>query len=173
MNEAQTVEIKVFLKDGKYKKEVWKTILKVFSIAFAIAFLYYLQSFGMVFPSIGKSLYNAVFVFLMIAAIASAVSLLYAVGSGFQKGNGIEKNSAKTRIIFNGDGVSFVKGFNVEEKSWSDFAKIKETVDGFYIYENGGEKLFIPDYVFRSNTHRNDFRNVWKKHLGERAKVKI
>ena len=173
MTDQTKVEITVFLKDDNHRKEFTKKFFKVLPIAFGIFFIilfYRMIAFFWIVPEIPPSIFwGLVFI---VGSMALMISILYAVGSGFEKQNEIEKSSRKTRIIFSEDGVTFINGFDCDEIKWNDFTKIKETVDGFYIYPRDKKRFYIPEYSFETKKNIINFRALARLNLGKNAKVK-
>ena len=171
--EESSVEVQICIKDDGVRKVFIKNALKSLLAMFTLVFIYYF--YGYAFISLrffeGNTKGFPFFVFL-IFIIAASVSVLYAVGSGFQEVSELEKNSPKTRIIFRQSKVEFIKGFDSIEESWTDFHKIKETVDGFRIYPNDAKSFFINHYAFQTRQDILKFRKIAQTQLGDKAKLK-
>lgn len=173
LTEETSVEVEIWIKDGDVRKVFISGALKSLPVIFAIMVVYFLYSFG--FISIGFFKGNATgiaFIILMIFVMAGAVAVLYAVGSGFQEVSELEKSSKKTRIIFRQSRIDFIKGFDCNEKSWTDFSKIKETVDGFRVYPINEKSFFINEYAFQTRQDIHNFREIARRQLGDKAKLK-
>ncbi len=151
LTEETSVEVKIWIKDDGVRKVFVKSAMKSLLFMFILVFIYYFYSYASVSLRFfkGNTKGFSLFVFL-IFIMALAVSILYAVGSGFQKVSELEKVSPKTRIIFRQSKIEFIKGFDSIEKSWTDFSKIKETVDGFRVHPNDTKSFFINHYAFQT-----------------------
>lgn len=171
--EETLVEVKIWIKDKSVRKVFLKGALNTLPLIFVVMIGYFLSSVGVIPVRFFKE--NKINVFLLlflILVLASAVSLLYAVGSGFQEVSELEKKSRKTRIIFRASKIEFINGLDCSEKNWSEISKIKETVDGFRIYQAKGDSFFINEFAFQTRQNLQRFKEIVRSQLGERAKLK-
>jgi len=171
--EESSVEVQIWIKDDSVRKVFIKNALKSLLVMFTFVFLYYFYGYAFICLRFFKGNTESFpfFVFL-IFIIAASVSVLYAAGSGFQEVSELEKASPKTRIIFRQSKIEFIRGFDSIEKSWTDFHKIKETVDGFRVYPNDAKSFFINHHAFQTRQDILSFRKIARTELGEKAKLR-
>ncbi len=149
--EENSVEVQIWIKDDNVRKVFIKSAIKTLPVIFFIFFAYFFYQYAFVSLRFFNGNTKGFSAFILIIFImASAISVLYAVGSGFQKVSALEKASPKTRIIFSPSKIEFIQGSDSNEKSWTDFLRIKETVDGFRLYPNDAKSFFIKDLFHKS-----------------------
>lgn len=173
IGEKNQVEVKIWIRDADVNKVFIKSGFKALPGIFVVMFAYFLYSFGFLPIAISKGDIRIVFlVCFLVAVMASAISVLYAVGSGFQAVSELEKTSQKTRVIFSQSKIEFIKGFDSIEKKWTYFRRIKETVDGFRVYPNDEKGFFINHYAFRTRADIFNFREIVRTQINNKANLR-
>ena len=167
------VEVKIWIKDKSVRKVFLKGALNTLPLILVVMIGYFLSSVGVIpVRYIAENKINVFLLLFLVLILASAVSLLYAVGAGFQDVSELEKKSRKTRIIFRHSKIEFIDGLNCSEKNWSEISRIKETVDGFRIYPEKEDSFFIDEFAFQTRRNLQKFKEIVRSQLGERAKLK-
>lgn len=90
----------------------------------------------------------------------------------WKQANNIGKTLEPTKFIFSDEGLESSAKSSATKVTWNTFQKIQELKEDFLFYPQKNIFYTIPKRSFQSNSQIDEFRNLVREKLGDKAKLK-
>lgn len=175
--ENKTIEINVQLNEDDYWRVGFAGRIKRFLLATLIYLpVALLIMYFVVFGAGGDSFAGntlSVFIVFFIICLIPFIFLPFAWYSLKKLAKKLAKVSEKTRIIFSENEIQTNSSSRSSKMAWENYEKIQETNEDFVCFLNNHTIYPIPKRFFDSNLQISEFREIVRKKLGDKARLKI
>ena len=176
MHESKPIEIDVEFTEVDFWRVSFasriKRFLLVTSIYLPIALLImYFAAFGAGANPFAEKNWAILIVLFVICAIPF-VFLPAAYFSLRKLAKKLAKATEKTHFTFSENEVETKSSSRSSKLSWGNYEKIQETKEDFVCYLNNYSFHPIPKHCFKNEQQTNEFRELVRAQLGDKAKLK-
>ena len=84
----------------------------------------------------------------------------------------VKKNAKKVRMIFTEDEIDIYAPNQTSQVDWQNYRKISETKKDFILSGQSGSSLPIPKRFFQGDQQVQEFRELVREKLGDKAKLR-